>query len=290
MTQHISKKTSVKEDNAYRVILSNFSYDLRILSELNVKLAKSIDEMKEQANKAFHEKVKNLDPENKEKFLEFGKFLDSSQPKENRSFQLEGELGQMVFDIANEGVILPNRFFMFIRDMGLVYLVAQFDDFIKMSLEITFFTKTNMLSTCKKSVTFEELLKYRSLKTIKHEIIQKEAEEVANKDIEELKVYFEEKMHIDISEFSDWLKLKERFYRRNILIHNSGFPNDIYKRKIGIKAPEIRKNERLTVSREYLDESILMFKDFASKLVESLENKFGKPPINLRDKVKLITR
>ena len=38
-------------------------------------------------------------------------------------------------------------------------------------------------------------------------------------------------MNIAISEYVDWENFKERFYRRNILIHNSGMPNAQYRKK-----------------------------------------------------------
>jgi hypothetical protein len=119
-------------------------------------------------------------------------------------------------------------------------------------------------------VTLEELMKLKSLDSAKEEIIGKVAIEITNKDIEEIKEDFQDKLKINISEYSEWEKFKERFYRRNVLIHNSGLPNDRYRKKTNYKG----KNERLTVSENYLDESIVMFYEMAGKLTEDLKNKF----------------
>jgi hypothetical protein len=64
-------------------------------------------------------------------------------------------------------------------------------------------------------------------------------------------------------------KFKERFYRRNILTHNSGIPNELYRKKTGST-----QKERLTVSKEYLDESIVIFENTATKLAKKLKEKF----------------
>jgi len=47
-------------------------------------------------------------------------------------------------------------------------------------------------------------------------------------------------------------------------------PNAVCRKKTNSTA----KNSRLTVSREYLDESMLMFENMASRLAENLKNKF----------------
>lgn len=267
-----------KEQSVYHFLIGGFFQELDILTQLNVRLAKSIEDMKKQAKDAFHEKVKDLDPEARKNFVEFGKALGSLdfKTKKEMSFQLDDKVGKMIFEMAKEGIIVPDGFLNFIRDMGLVYLVAKFDDFIKNSLVITFSNKPEMLSTCKKSVTLEELMKVKNLKTVKQDIIEKEAEEVSNRDIEEIRDFFDERMNIDLSQFANWTEFKERFYRRNIIIHNSGWANDVYRKKTRSQTGKHSKNQRLTVSKEYLDESISMFKTIAQTLVKSLDDKFGK--------------
>ena len=49
----------------------------------------------------------------------------------------------------------------------------------------------------------------------------------------------------------------ERFYRRNIIIHNNGIVNEKYREKTGYKG----KDEILDVSEEYLNKSLKLFQD-----------------------------
>ena len=54
-----------------------------------------------------------------------------------------------------------------------------------------------------------------------------------------------------------------------MLIHNLGIPNALYRRKTGLT----NEKEQLMVSKEYLDESIMMFEEVASKLTNDLKEK-----------------
>ena len=126
-------------------------------------------------------------------------------------------------------------------------------------------------------MTYEQLMKFDSMDSIKKQIIEKETNEIINQDIEQVKAYFIERFNIDISKYVQWNKFKERFFRRNILIHNSGIPNELYRKKTGLQEKEI-----LTVDRKYLNESIKLFDNFANKLTSEFENKFksGSPRIS----------
>ena len=112
-------------------------------------------------------------------------------------------------------------------------------------------------------------MKFENLDSVKDAIIGKKASEIVNKDIEEIQGYFQNKLNINFKEYCEWKRFKERFFRRNILIHNSGMPNDLYRKRTGSK-----QKERLTVSKEYLDESISIFEEVASKLTKNLKEKF----------------
>jgi len=269
MTRMIVSKHKVGKESPYDSILGNFRNDLNVLKELNNKLADSVENMRKESLRVVKEKVRSLDAEAQEELAEFVAGLKTPLPK-NKKVVLEGKPAEIFWELTNEGFLVPNRFLMFIRDMGLVYLIAQYENFLRHTLEVTFSEKPEILSTCKKSVTFEQLMKFESLDSVKEEIIGKEASEVTNQDVEEINDYFQNKLNINISECDEWEKFKERFCRRNVLIHNSGMPNEHYRKKTGYTG----KNERLTVNKEYLDESIVMFENMASKLARDLKRKF----------------
>lgn len=129
-----------------------------------------------------------------------------------------------------------------IRDMSLVYVVALFEGFLQNIFQISFKKKPESLRTCQKNMTYEELLKFKDIDDAKSGIIEKEIL-IVNEDIEDVRKYIKRKFGIEISDFVNWEDFKERFYRRNVLIHNSGMPNKLYRLKTGYSG----ENKRLTV-------------------------------------------
>lgn len=155
-----------------------------------------------------------------------------------------------------------------IRDMSLVYIVAIFEDFLQKILRISFKRKPELLMTCQKNVTYEELLQYDDINNARDGIIEKEIE-IVNEDVEVVRQYINRKFNVDISRFVDWKEFKERFYRRNILVHNSGIPNKTYRLKTGCKDG----SKRLTVSMDYLKTSIALFVEMSLRIGITLERK-----------------
>ena len=72
----------------------------------------------------------------------------------------------------------------------------------------------------------------------------------------------------------NWNEFKERFYRRNIIIHNSGKPNKLYRTKTGYDG----EDERLTVSKVYLKDSIRLFKMMSDKIALTFKTKVAQKP------------
>lgn len=178
-----------------------------------------------------------------------------------------------------------------VRDMSLVYLIAVFENFLQNVLTISFRKKPETLKTCQKNLNYEELLKFNDMNAIKEGIIEKETM-IVNEDIEVIREYFKKKFSIDISKFKDedieeiqaftkrrlgidiskafdWHNFKERFYRRNVIIHNLGIPNKLYRQKTGYKGG----NEVLKVSMEYLIESLSLFSQISMQIGIAFEEK-----------------
>jgi hypothetical protein len=181
-----------------------------------------------------------------------------------------------------------------IREMSLVYLVAVFENFLQKTLAFSFRKKHDALKTCQKNLSYEEILKFDDIDAIKEAVIEKEIM-IVNEDIEVVREYIKKKFGIDISKINDeytkeiedytkrslklgsfepvnWNNFKERFYRRNIIIHNLGMPNKLYKQKTGYQG----KNEALEVSMEYLLESINIFCQIGMNIGLAFEDKMEK--------------
>jgi hypothetical protein len=103
-------------------------------------------------------------------------------------------------------------------------------------------------------------VKFKDIAYARQHIIEKETSYILSLDIEEMGKYIEQKFSIEIFHFNEWTKFKERFYRRNILIHNSGMINHYYRLKAGYRG----KCRQMIVSKQYLDESIGILKKWLS--------------------------
>ena len=124
---------------------------------------------------------------------------------------------------------------------------------------------------CKKSITFEEIFGVEDIKDVKQQIIEKEIFSMINQDIVDIAKHFERDFKANLDQFVGWKKFKERFYRRNIIVHNSGYPNKLYRLKTGFKG----KDKRMTVSQNYLNDSIKLFDKTALEITNHFFNKFG---------------
>lgn len=205
------------------------------------------------------------------------------------------------FNAVNESIKLMQIGYL-VRSMSLVFLVVIFEDFVQKILTINYRKKPEALRSCQKRLTYEELLKFQDFSDMKERIIEKETE-IVNEDIETIREYVQKKFGIDISvpSFEDgeklhaiaseifqtripyrWVDFKERFYRRNVIIHNSGIPNKIYRQKTGYKG----NNDELTVSTDYLNESLALFWEVGFNIGLTFEEKFmeSKAEANSNDK------
>lgn len=256
---------------SYLLLKSN----LMMLAQLNRELPKSIRHMKEERKKVFRERVAKLKNKSGNQFDELVEFLESSLESGKASkgsgyvmpvTEKTGALVQEAFD----AVISPTLFNEFIRDMSLVYLVAEFESFLQDILRTTFQRRPEALASSEKSITIEELIKFKDIKNVRQRIMEKEIQSVVNQDLGFIEAYLERKFRLKLPEFDSWKKFKERFYRRNIIIHNSGKVNRLYRQKTGYKG----KTKKMVVSQEYLEESILLFFTMSFNISAFFSSKF----------------
>lgn len=231
--------------------------------------------MTEKRRKEVEEKLAKLDGKSQKDFMKIIRLITEpvEEPKVEESsiaFASVSEETQNLVLEAVEPPLLSSRFNEFIRDMSLVYLIAGFESFLQKVLEISFQRKPEILSSSQKSITFEELVKFNNINDARQQIVEKEILSIINQDIENINRYFEQKFNVKFSQFTKWKKFKERFYRRNILIHNSGRTNRLYRLKTGYEG----EDKRMGVSQSYLKESIELFHDMGSRISEHFHNKF----------------
>jgi hypothetical protein len=155
-----------------------------------------------------------------------------------------------------------------IRDMSLVYLVSQFESFLQLMISITLQKTPGPIM--EKSITLKQLTGCKSIKEAKRQIIEKEIHDVKLTSPDEADDYFSRKFGVRLSALPSWSDFKERFYRRHVLIHRLGVPDQKYLVKTGRK-----RVRELGVSKNYLATSVKLFSVTARRIARQLERRFG---------------
>ncbi len=279
MSERISMDTdSSYRKSAYFKVFLMLEMTLRLLRDLNKQLPESVKRIFDKRTKKIRKKATKLDRKSKAQLEKLATYVIDNYEKsilENEKAEIEfpQDVSPKIEKLFLDGMhtlLFSVVYNAFIRDMSLVYLIAEFESFLRKVLEITFEKRPETLSTSQKNITLKELMKFKDINDAKQQIIQKEILSIINQDIEDINRYFERKFNVELSQFINWKKFQERFYRRNILIHNSGWTNGLYRLKTGYKG----KDKRMTVSQDYLKESIELFEDIYRKISEHFYIKF----------------
>jgi hypothetical protein len=261
------KMRYVSDKDRYLWAFLSLKSSLALLDSLNEQILKNIEKIglfeliKEdprgfvEASSKHSEKLKRINERvDKEGLKNVYISLDGNDKFENIFFEY--------IAIKKAEVVIPN--------MSLVYIVAMFEDFLQKILKITFKNRPDALKTCQKSITYEDLLGCEDIEKAKNAIVEKELL-IVNADIEDIKNYFLKKFNINVSEYCNWDDFKERFYRRNIIVHNSGMPNKLYREKTGYTGEQ----KQLDATKEYVKESIRLFLTMACQIAQSFEAKMS---------------
>ena len=271
-----------KEKNKFHDIAHNYYVEttqtFKLIKEIFDNLFKDIDASKKVIDNTIHvqnslrEKNKNcldacelLKEVGYEKFQElhsknFPNVIVEKDDKELISIKInlneeEGKLQSAFFMLSNRKLHLNC-----LLDMAHIYLITLFEAFNK-----DFFTeilnyKTEIMKS-KKEIQYEEILKYASIEDLHKYMVKKKIDEISYMNLDEFAENFLFKhFNIDIKiGFSKWNDLREKYYRRNIIVHNNGKISEIYAQKMNLAPCEIGKE--LSTDIVYIEEC---FKDIHS--------------------------
>jgi hypothetical protein len=159
----------------------------------------------------------------------------------------------------------------FFREMILVYSVIIFEDFVSKTLESVFLKRPEILKTNKKNITYEELLQFKDLNEVINSLSKKQVDAILSDGIDKIGNYINNKLHLDLRKEKDWPVFKEKFFRRNIVVHNYGYPNETYDFKTGNKT---NKNERLEINKQYLEDTFAIIEKYSEKIFLYINDKY----------------
>ncbi len=141
------------------------------------------------------------------------------------------ELGESFFhDLDNVVITEHNKIFL---QMVHIYLFSAFESFNKNLFLELFKGKPELLKSYEKSLKYKEIIEKSSYDEIIHDIASKEVENFGRMNIDKFASKLKKLVNIDLSSrFKKWEGVRENYYRRNIIVHNNGFINEDYKKKI----------------------------------------------------------
>ena len=217
------------------------------------------------------EELQQLNPEELEEYNLINKSLiEVAQNRLNRSVQIKSsKLSSMFIDKLKNAldVSMINEF---TREMSLVYLITKFEQYIGETLKTTFQLKPEVMKSSEKQISYKKLFSFSNFNDLKKNIVEQEVSSIINLDINEVSKYLKKHFDLDLRKNNNWRKFTEYFYRRNILIHNEGYPNKIYRIKTGYKG----KQKKLSITSYYLSSGVKLFQDYSATIKNFFTSKF----------------
>ena len=138
------------------------------------------------------------------------RFSDLTDPETKRAFteEMSARLkkGDRVAEYCVMGVIWPQLkeswSSLFIRQMSLVYLVAQFESFLQSVISLSLKKRPNILQD--RMVAFKELLSSESVENVRTNLIEQEATDRMNDGIDGLAQYLSGLWNVRLFDYEKW--------------------------------------------------------------------------------------
>jgi len=262
----------IKKFNAISIQQLFYSSQLDIIDSLNSHLT---DRIENDFEKEVLDVKKGFTKSEQKEIDAFRNFLDYKKRKKKRqnTFSFKSKKLQQI-DISKKFIPLFTRtpqYKEFIRKMALIKLVSDFENFLKKVIKACYKKQIKCLNNSERSMFIKDIINFSNIDDLKNQIIDSETTKLFYKDIEEINKYLKLKFNLDLSKNRNWNKFKEIYYGRNILVHNNGIVNDIYRSKV-----KNVKIKYLSVNKTYLEKSISIFKSISKSITKQLENKIFK--------------
>lgn len=239
-----------------------------MILQFNTKVPSAFRTVTKQAWLSTCKDLKTQDAEKLAQSIEAGIEFSHQTPHGKKTIPLHfppyvtTERAKALLDNGVDLWVEPYHLGEFMRDMSLVYLVSQFEAMLQKFIGLVLNKHPTALSS-ERALTVDELKKCGGIKDAIGAVIEKEVTDVMQRDIDRIDDYLARKWGVRMSGHSKWSQFRESFYRRNIILHNSGMVNDVYRRKTHYKGKDVQ----LRVSYGYLEKSVSAFQEMAGMLV-----------------------
>lgn len=264
--------TSLPEDphEVLREPYYEFSETIDTLKMLNRTLPKISTSYFKSYKDNLKKKIAQLDSEGKKEYERYMKWVTKEYTGSRRiTFRTNHKALSDIFNKYEIAGGYEMNFEQFIRKMGLVYLVMQFNEFLKSSIGNLFMINPEKLKS-PTQIIFTELFDHKEIEGLQVDIAYREADQIIRTGIESINKFMKTNFKLNLRKDPAWKEFTERFYRRNIMIHNNGVVNKQYRDKTGYEG----KEKQLFVTSQYLSKSIDLFDHFGKLVWTFLDKKY----------------
>lgn len=140
-----------------------------------------------------------------------------------------------------------------LNDSTIIMLLVRYEEAIAGILKYLI-NKYPVAYLSEKTITYAELIAMSSdIKDIKERFIEKEVEDIMRQPLSDWYEIFrsKHKAQFDVKS-EEFVKFKEIYYRRNLVVHNQSIVNEIYLSNVNT---ELKKGNKLDIDKDYLKEA-----------------------------------
>jgi len=209
----------------------------------------------------------------KQAFIEFMSLISRLDKSPNgTSLQLSKE-HQEIYEMERQiARTIPKT--THLMNMTLIYLMALFEGFSKQFFSTMFYRMPEQMKSKDKKINYEVLLEFNSLKNLYKYLADKETYKFGRMDIDEFGNELDKRFNIHLNEeFEYWEALREKYYRRNIIVHNDGNISETYLKKMNLSSDNL--NRKLICDEDYLLETNNNLKEYMSFIFDKIKEKFN---------------
>jgi len=197
---------------------------------------------------------------------------DPNDPEGKYAFKITGKRDiKLAQEAVASAVEQHKRHEEMLFEMAFMYSVSIFDAFLQDLLTATFVARPETLRSGKQ-ITYEKVLQLSDRGMLLQYLADRETLEISYKSIRDQIEYFRQRFGVRIQFAGDNLsQLEEIHARRNLLAHNAGIVNSIYREKV----PRSRRRvgSRVIVERSYWLRASRTLDTVASQIASELTQK-----------------
>lgn len=151
------------------------------------------------------------------------------------------------------------------REAVLVGLVTRFEILVGEVLRRFYRRAPGALAQKDRTLSWREAAEFRSIRALREHLVTQEVDGVVHGSIDDWQRYLASKLKLDLTTLAlDWDAFRERFYRRNLLVHTGGRVTRRYLRhydtdRAADADAALSPGDRLTVSEQYIDLAVADF-------------------------------